>query len=72
MPRCNGLHEQQAFVHYAKKENKRSSQQGKREKIQIDGFWHCSPNAKKKKRKKKKKGINITRYKNKRSESATW
>ena len=54
MPRCNGLHEQQAFVHYAKKENKRSSQQGKREKIQIDGFWHCSPNAKKKKKKKEK------------------
>jgi hypothetical protein len=38
-------------VHYGKKnKNKRSSQQGKREKIQIDGFWHYSPNAKKKKR----------------------
>ena len=71
MPRCNGLHEQQAFVHYAKKENKRSSQQGKREKIQIDGFWHCSPNAKKKEKKRKRELIKQDN-KNKRSESATW
>jgi hypothetical protein len=57
-------------VHYGKKnKNKRSSQQGKREKIQIDGFWHYSPNAKKKKRELIKQD---NKNKTKKSESATW